>query len=119
MPIPVYFMRSVDSSWRVFFWETPTRPTCKWLGKCTCVTSSRRCVQHAQCRHIAERRADGAALIGAQLDVQPTLASVRRAEQKAQATFAATLARAKRLDAQGHRAGCTRALAAARRMYNL
>jgi hypothetical protein len=57
--------------------------------------------------------------IGAQLDVQPTPASVRRAEQKAQATFAATLARAKRLDAQGNRAGCTRALAAARRMYNL
>jgi hypothetical protein len=57
--------------------------------------------------------------IGAQLDVQPTPASVRRAEQKAQATFAASLARAKRLDAQGHRAGCTRALAAARRMYNL
>ena len=57
--------------------------------------------------------------IGAQLDVQPTPASVRRAEQKAQAVFAATLARAKRLDAQGNRAGCTRALAAARRMYNL
>ena len=57
--------------------------------------------------------------IDAQLDVQPTPTSVRRAEQKAQATFAATLARAKRLDAQGNRAGCTRALAAARRMYNL
>ena len=57
--------------------------------------------------------------IGAQLDVQPTPASVRRAEQKAQATFAATLARAKRFDAQGNRAGCTRALAAAKRMYNL
>jgi len=28
------------------------------------------------------------------------------------------LARAKRLDAQGNRAGCTRALAAAKRMYN-
>ena len=57
--------------------------------------------------------------IGAQLDRQPTPASVRRAEQKAQATFAASLARAKRLDAQGNRAGCTRALAAAKRMYNL
>src|SRR4029079_7494438 len=57
--------------------------------------------------------------IGAQLDVQPTPASVRRAEQKAQAAFAATLARARRLDAQGNRAGCTRALAAAERMYNL
>jgi hypothetical protein len=57
--------------------------------------------------------------IGAQLDRQPTPASMRRAEQQAQATFAATLARAKRLDAQGNRAGCTRALAAAKRMYNL
>src|SRR6185437_9939237 len=57
--------------------------------------------------------------IGAQLDRQPTPASVRRAEQKAQATFAATLARARRLDAQGNRAGCKRALPAAERMYNL
>jgi hypothetical protein len=57
--------------------------------------------------------------IGAQLDRQPTPASIKRAEQRAQATFASTLARAKRLDAQGNRAGCTRALAAARRMYNL
>ena len=57
--------------------------------------------------------------IGAQLDRQPTPASIRRAEQQAQAAFAATLARAKRLDKQGNRVGCTRALAAAKRMYNL
>ena len=57
--------------------------------------------------------------IGAQLDRQPTPASVRRAEQQAKAAFAATLARAKRLDKQGNRVGCMRALAAARRMYNL
>jgi hypothetical protein len=56
--------------------------------------------------------------IGAQLDRQPTPASIKRAEKRAQATFAATLARAKRLDARGNRAGCTRALAAAKRMYN-
>ena len=56
--------------------------------------------------------------IGAQLDRQPTPASIKRAEERAQAAFA-TLARAKRLDAQGNRAGCTRALAAAKRMYNL
>jgi hypothetical protein len=37
----------------------------------------------------------------------------------AQATFESTLARAKRLDARGNRSGCTRALAAAKRMYNL
>ncbi len=57
--------------------------------------------------------------IGAQLDRQPTPASVKRAEQRAQATFAATMARAQRLDAQGNRLGCTRALIAAKRMYNL
>jgi hypothetical protein len=52
--------------------------------------------------------------IGAQLDVQPTPASIKRAEEQAKATFAATLARAKRLDKQGNRVGCTRALAAAK-----
>ena len=57
--------------------------------------------------------------IDAQLGYQPTPASIKHAEQRAKATFAATLARAKRLDAQGNRAGCTRALAAAERMYNL
>jgi hypothetical protein len=56
--------------------------------------------------------------IGAQLDRQPTPGSVQRAEDRAQATFAATLARAKRLDARGDRTGCTRALTAAKRMYN-
>jgi hypothetical protein len=57
--------------------------------------------------------------IGAQLDRQPTPASVKRAQERAQATFEATLARAKRLDARGNRSGCTRALTAARRMYIL
>ena len=57
--------------------------------------------------------------IGAQIDRQPTPASIKRAEQRAQANFAATLARAKRLDARGNRAGCTRALAVAKDMYNL
>ena len=56
--------------------------------------------------------------IGAQLDRQPTPGSVKRAEERTQAAFAATLARAKRLDARGNRAGCTRALTAAKRMYN-
>jgi hypothetical protein len=56
--------------------------------------------------------------IGAQLDRQPTPGSVKRAEERAPAAFAATLARAKRLDRQGNRRGCMRALAAAKRMYN-
>ena len=57
--------------------------------------------------------------IGAQLDRQPTPASVKRAEERAQTSFDAAMARAKRLDAQGNRLRCTRALAAAKRMYNL
>jgi hypothetical protein len=57
--------------------------------------------------------------IGAQIDRQPTPASIKRAEKRAQAIFAVTLARAKRLDARGNRAGCTRALSAAKNMYNL
>src|SRR5262249_12297665 len=47
--------------------------------------------------------------IGAQLDRQPTPASVKRAEARAQTSFTAAMARAKRLDAQGNRSGCTRA----------
>ena len=57
--------------------------------------------------------------IGAQIDRQPTPASIKRARERAQAQFATTLARAKRLDAQGNRVGCTRALATAKDMYNL
>ena len=57
--------------------------------------------------------------IGAQLGEQPTPASIRRAQRRARAAFQATLLRAKRLDARGNRAGCTRALADAKRMYNL
>jgi hypothetical protein len=57
--------------------------------------------------------------IGAQIDRQPTPASVKLAKERAQAQFAATLARAKRLDAHGNRAGCTKELAIAKDMYNL
>ena len=57
--------------------------------------------------------------IGAQLGQQPTPGSVKRADERAQATFAATLSRAKRLDARGDRAGCKRALAQAKRLYDL
>jgi len=56
--------------------------------------------------------------IAAQLDRQPTPASVRRARQRAQAAFSAALARAKWLDARGNPA-CAQAYAQARRMYDL
>jgi hypothetical protein len=57
--------------------------------------------------------------VGAQLDRQPTPASMARAEKRARAAFAAVMGRAKRLDARGERAGCERALARARAMFGL
>jgi len=56
--------------------------------------------------------------VAAQLGEQPTPASIRRAQRRAQAAFAATLAHAKRLDARGNE-GCFQALRMARDMYNL
>lgn len=55
--------------------------------------------------------------VDAQLDHQPTPGSVRRAENHLHAKFRARMALAERLDQQGDRAGCTRALAAAKRLY--
>jgi hypothetical protein len=57
--------------------------------------------------------------VGAQLDREPTPASIRRAQARAWAAFRAQLAHAKRLDARGDRAGCAAALARAEDMYNL
>src|SRR5262245_1269272 len=56
--------------------------------------------------------------VGAQTGRQPTPDSVKRAEEGAKATFVAALERAKSLDAQGDQAGCSQALAEAKRMYN-
>src|SRR5262249_55127913 len=56
--------------------------------------------------------------IAAQLDRQPTPASIRRAQLRARTSFNATLARAKRLDARGN-PGCMQAYTAARQMYYL
>jgi len=57
--------------------------------------------------------------VGAELGHQPTPASLKQAQARLKKQFAATMARAKRYDAQGNRQGCTRALAAAKRMYIL
>jgi hypothetical protein len=57
--------------------------------------------------------------VSAQLNHQPTVASVKRENQRLKSQFDATMARAKRLDARGDRAGCTGALEAAKRMYIL
>ena len=57
--------------------------------------------------------------VGAQTGRQPTPDSVKRAEESAQATFEAALARAKSLDAQGDQSGCSGALREAEQMYRL
>lgn len=57
--------------------------------------------------------------VAAQLNRQPTVASMKQEEDRLKANFAATMARAKRLDARGDRSGCSRALNAAKRMYIL
>ncbi len=57
--------------------------------------------------------------VGAQLEHQPTPASVKAAQARLKKTFAATMARARRYDAQGNGPGCTRELTAAKRMYIL
>jgi hypothetical protein len=57
--------------------------------------------------------------VGAELGHQPTPGSLKRTQERLQAQFSAAMARAKRLDAKGARAGCSRALSAAKRMYIL
>jgi hypothetical protein len=57
--------------------------------------------------------------VGAQLDRQPTPESLKRAQERLQSKFSATMARAKRLDAKADRTGCTRALSQAKKMYLL
>jgi hypothetical protein len=56
--------------------------------------------------------------VGAQIDREPTPASIARAKKRARAAFERELARAKRLDARGD-ARCNAALARAEDMYNL
>jgi hypothetical protein len=55
--------------------------------------------------------------VDAQLGHQPTPESLKRARDRLHAKFAARMARAERLDKQGDREGCMRALAAAKQMY--
>src|SRR5258706_14682802 len=55
--------------------------------------------------------------VNAQLGRQPTPESLHQAKQRLKSQFSATMARAKRDDAQGNRAACTRALNAAKHTY--
>jgi hypothetical protein len=56
--------------------------------------------------------------VGAQLEHQPTPASIERARQNAKAEIAAALAQAKTLDAQGKQDECVDELAKAKLLLN-
>jgi hypothetical protein len=55
--------------------------------------------------------------VNAQLGRQPTPETLHQANERLKSQFSATMARAKRSDAQGKRSGCTRALNAAKQIY--
>jgi hypothetical protein len=57
--------------------------------------------------------------VGAQLHHQPTRESVRRAEENVQSTFAAILAHAKMLEADGKTAECIQSVAEAKRLLRI
>jgi len=57
--------------------------------------------------------------VAAQNEHQQTVASIKKAEQNLKAKSAATMAQAERQDLRNDRAGCERALSAAKKMYIL
>jgi hypothetical protein len=80
----------------------------------------------AQVREAARRSATNPAAgpsaaqsVGAQLGRQPTPESVKRGEEDAQSRFAAILARADALDAEGRYADCMQAVSDAKRVLEL
>jgi hypothetical protein len=89
-----------------------------WAGPCTSdIAEFEAAIARSQGNPLAGLTAPQS--IGADLNHQPTQTSVKAAQARLKKTFAATMARAKRYDAQGNQAGCTRELTAAKRMYIL
>ena len=89
-----------------------------WAGPCTSdIAEFEAAIAKSQGNPLAGLTAPQS--VGAQLGHEPTPASVKQAKARLKKTFAATMARAKRYDAQGNQAGCTRELTAAKRMYIL
>src|SRR5260370_27843542 len=89
-----------------------------WAGPCTSdIAQFEAAISRSQGNPFAGLTAPQS--VGAQLEHQPTPASVKQAQARLKSTFSATMARAKRYDAQGNRPRCTRALTAPKRMYVL
>jgi hypothetical protein len=89
-----------------------------WAGPCTAdIAQFEAAIRASQGNPLAGLTAPQS--VGADLSHQPTPASVKAAQARLKKTFAATMARARRYDAQGNGAGCTRELTKAKRMYIL
>jgi len=89
-----------------------------WAGPCTSdIADFEAAIRASQKDPLAGLTAPQS--VGADLSHQPTAASVAQAQARLKKTFAVTMARAKRYDAQGNGPGCTRELAKAKRMYVL
>jgi hypothetical protein len=89
-----------------------------WAGPCTSdIAAFEAAIANSQGNPLAGLTARQT--VGAQLEHQPTPASVEQAQARLKQRFAAAMARAKRYDAHGNRLGCTRELAKAKRMYVL
>ena len=89
-----------------------------WAGPCTSdIAEFEAAIARSQGNPLAGLTAPQS--VGADLSHQPTQASVAQAQARLQKTFDATMARARRYDAQGNGPGCTRELAKAKRMYVL
>jgi hypothetical protein len=89
-----------------------------WAGPCTSdIAQFEAAIRASQGNPFAGLTAPQS--VSADLSHQPTPASVKQAQARLKKTFAATMARAKRYDAQGNGPGCTRELTAAKRMYIL
>src|SRR5260370_20112844 len=89
-----------------------------WAGPCTSdIAEFEAAIARSQGNPLAGLTAPQS--VGADLGHQPTQASVKAAQARLKKTFAATMARARRYDAQGNAPGCTRELTAAKRMYIL
>jgi hypothetical protein len=95
------------------------------LGSLSTTAYAGPCTAHIAEFEAAIRQSSGNPLAGltarqtvaAQLDRQPTPETVKQANERLKSEFDATMAEAKRLDAQDDHSGCNRALNAARRMY--
>jgi hypothetical protein len=87
-----------------------------WAGPCTSDIAQFEATVRSSPDH-SLAGLDAREAIGALLGRQPTPSSVAKSEARLKAKFAATMARAKRYDAQANRLGCRRELARAKRMF--